>query len=377
MKHVGEQAVELLKDLIAIDSINPGLVPGAAGETAIVDFLTTRLQQAGFVVTVVRPDDRLERPSIIAVPSGTSGGPTVVLNGHLDTVGVTGMDAPFTPRIDGNKLYGRGAADMKGGVAGIIAAAEHLVASQAPVRIVLALVADEEDASVGSAAVIDALADLSIDPTMCLIAEPTHLSISKSLRGFGIVKVTFPGIAGHSSQPDLFVNAVTNLGRLLHAVDVRGQELQAVGADLLVTVVNGGISPFVIPDSADCIVEMRTTPQQQGTQALAEVSALLDSEWNATAELVLFRDGWHLQDSGPARDFGHTLASQLGTAIDFAAPYWMEAPMWERVCPTLICGPSGGGLHSIDEWVDLDQVRAFADGLAAVLNNSTEQGSEN
>ena len=377
MKHVGEQAVELLKDLIAIDSINPGLVPGAAGETAIVDFLTTRLQQAGFVVTVVRPDDRLERPSIIAVPSGTSGGPTVVLNGHLDTVGVTGMDAPFTPRIDGNKLYGRGAADMKGGVAGIIAAAEHLVASQAPVRIVLALVADEEDASVGSAAVIDALADLSIDPTMCLIAEPTHLSISKSLRGFGIVKVTFPGIAGHSSQPDLFVNAVTNLGRLLHAVDVRGQELQAVGADLMVTVVNGGISPFVIPDSADCIVEMRTTPQQQGTQALAEVSALLDSEWNATAELVLFRDGWHLQDSGPARDFGHTLASQLGTAIDFAAPYWMEAPMWERVCPTLICGPSGGGLHSIDEWVDLDQVRAFADGLAAVLNNSTEQGSEN
>lgn len=377
MAHVGEQAVELLKDLIAIDSINPGLVPGAAGETAIVDFLTTRLQQAGFDVTVVQPEGRPERPSIIAVPSGTSGGPTVVLNGHLDTVGVTGMDAPFTPRIEGNKLYGRGAADMKGGVAGIIAAAEHLVASQAPVRIVLALVADEEDASVGSAAVIDALADLSIDPTMCLIAEPTHLSISKSLRGFGIVKVTFPGIAGHSSQPDLFVNAVTNLGRLLHAVDVRGQELQAVGADLMVTVVNGGISPFVIPDSADCIVEMRTTPQQQGTQALAEVNALLDSEWNATAELVLSRDGWHLQDSGPARDFGHTLASQLGTAIDFAAPYWMEAPMWERVCPTLICGPSGGGLHSIDEWVDLDQVRAFADGLAAVLNNSTEQGSEN
>lgn len=377
MAHVGEQAVELLKDLIAIDSINPGLVPGAAGEAAIVDFLTTRLQQAGFVVTVVRPEGRPERPSIIAVPSNESSAPTVVLNGHLDTVGVTGMDAPFTPRIDGNKLYGRGAADMKGGVAGIIAAAEHLVASQAPVRIVLALVADEEDASVGSAAVIDALADLSIDPTLCLIAEPTHLSISKSLRGFGIVKVTFPGIAGHSSQPDLFVNAVTNLGRLLHAVDVRGQELQAVGADLMVTVVNGGISPFVIPDSADCIVEMRTTPQQQGTQALAEVNALLDSEWNATAELVLFRDGWHLQDSGPARDFGHTLASQLGTAIDFAAPYWMEAPMWERVCPTLICGPSGGGLHSIDEWVDLDQVRAFADGLAAVLNNSTEQGSEN
>lgn len=377
MESIGQSAVDLLTDLIAIDSVNPGLVPGAAGEAAIVEFLSKRLTASGFTVTTVRPADQPDRPSIVAVPAVPADGPTVVLNGHLDTVGVTGMESPFTPRIEGNKFFGRGAADMKGGVAGIIAAAEHLVATNAPVRPVLALVADEEDASVGSATVIDALADLSIEPTVCLIAEPTDLAISKSLRGFGIVKVTFPGVAGHSSQPDLFVNAVTNLGRLMHAVDVRGQELKAVGADFMVTVVNGGISPFVIPDSADCIVEMRTTPHQQGTRALAEVNALLDSEWNATAELVLSRDGWHLQDSGPAHDFAQTLSGHLGTAIDFAAPYWMEAPMWEQVCPTLICGPSGGGLHSIDEWVDLDQVRAFSEGLAAVLNNPTEQGTEN
>jgi len=367
MTHVGEQAVELLKDLIAIDSINPGLVPGAAGEAAIVEFLTTRLQKTGFEVVVVRPDDHPDRPSIIAIPSGASSGPTVVLNGHLDTVGVTGMDAPFTPRVEGNKLYGRGAADMKGGVAGIIAAAEHLVGSSAPVRPVLALVADEEDASLGSAAVIAALPSLGIEPDVCLIAEPTNTEIARSLRGFGIVKVSFPGKAGHSSQPELFINAVTHMGRFMHAVDVRAQDIEIDGGAFMVTVAHGGISPFVIPDSAECIVEMRTNPRQRGTQALTEVEALLDSRWGASAELLLSRDGWHLDASGNAADLAGRLGDALGTGPTFAAPYWMEAPMWQQSCPTLICGPSGGGLHAIDEWVDLDQVSAFAEGLVETL----------
>lgn len=363
----GQAAVDLLCDLVGIDSINPGLVSGAAGEVAIVDFLRERLEGSGFDTTVVHAAGTDDRPSLVAIPRAATSGPTVVLNGHLDTVGVAGMTDPFTPRIEGNKLFGRGAADMKGGVAGIVAAAEHLVAANAPVRPVLALVADEEDASVGSAAVIDALPELGVEPDVCLIAEPTGLAISRSLRGFGIVKVTFPGVAGHSSQPELFDNAVTKLGRFLHAVDQRAQEVSATGADLMVTVVNGGISPFVIPDSADCIVEMRTTPQQRGSQALTEVEALLDSSWGATTELHLTRDGWHLDSQGPASELAEVLASALRTQADFDAPYWMEAPMWQRLCPTLICGPTGGGLHAIDEWVDLDQVRRFATGLRSAL----------
>lgn len=370
MNSVSESAVDLLRDLVAIDSINPGLVPGADGERAIVDFLRERLHSSGFDTTIVHAAGTEDRPSLVAIPNQPSSGPTVILNGHLDTVGVSGMTDPFTPRIEGDKLFGRGAADMKGGVAGIIAAAEHLVASHAQIRPVLALVADEEDASVGSAAVIEVLPRLGVKPDVCLIAEPTGLSISRSLRGFGIVKVTFAGVASHSSQPDLFRNAVTNLGRFMHAVDERAAEIKPSGADLMITVVNGGISPFVIPDSAECIVEMRTTPHQQGSQALAEVEALLQSDWSVTAELQLTRDGWHLQEVGPAADLAAELSSNLGTGIDFDAPYWMEAPMWESVCPTLICDPTGGGLHSIDEWVELSQVRSFAAGLALTLGAS-------
>ena len=300
---------------------------------------------------------------------GPADWPTIVLNGHVDTVGVEGMDAQFAPRIEGDRLFGRGAADMKGGVAGIVTAAEAVVASGAPFRPVLALVGDEEDASIGSAAVIDALAGLGINPYLCLISEPTDLAISRSLRGFGVVKVTFPGRACHSSQPENGINAITHMGRLMSAVDRRAKEIQAKGGDFMVTSASGGLSTFVIPDSAECVVEMRTTPTQAGAETLDEVHALLDPTWDATAELVLARDGWKLDDTGPAADFARELGSHLNTAATFDAPYWMEAPMWQQVCPTLICGPSGGGLHAIDEWVSLDQVRSFAEGLTSSIQS--------
>lgn len=368
MESVGHSAVELLTELVSIDSVNAGLVPGASGEADIVAWLDQRLQSSGFETHVIAPADQPERPSLLALPPGPPEWPTIALNGHVDTVGVAGMDAPFTARIEGDRLFARGAADMKGGVAGIVAAAEALVASGAPVRPILALVADEEDASVGSAAVIDTLRDSGVTPDACLIAEPTGLDIAQSLRGFGIVTVTFPGKAGHSSQPDLAINAVTHLGRFLQAVDERAETIRQDGGDFMVTSVRGGLSTFVIPDSAECVVEMRTTPTQQGSQALVEVESLLEQEWNATAHLELTRDGWRLDSKGTAADFAALLGDALGTGPTFAAPYWMEAPMWQRLCPTLICGPTGGGLHAIDEWVDLNQVRRFATSLTDAVN---------
>jgi len=369
MSEVETAAVKLLAELVGIDSVNPGLVPGAAGESRIVERLRRRLEYAGFAVTVVPAAGRDDRPSLVAIPPGPAQGPTVVLNGHLDTVGVTGMPAPFVARIDGDRLTGRGAADMKGGVAAIVAAAEHLVATGAPVRPVLALVADEEDASLGSEAVIAALPGLGIRPDACLVAEPTDLALCRSLRGFAVVRVELTGRASHSSQAELGVNAVTHLGRLLHAVDLRAPDVRATGGDLMVTVARGGESAFVVPDHAECLVELRTTPDRSSADARAEVRALLDPEWQAEAELVAYRDGWRLDDTGPAAGLARRLGAELDTAATFDAPYWMEAPLWQQLCPTLVCGPSGGGLHAVDEWVDLRQVRALATALVAVLRD--------
>lgn len=367
MRDLETKAIELLSELVGIDSVNPALVPGATGEGRVVEHLRARLEHSGFTTTVVKAPGHDGRPSLVAVPSGPADAPTVVLNGHLDTVGVAGMPDPFTPRVEGNRLYGRGAADMKGGVAALVVAAEQLVADRAPVRAVLALVADEEDASVGSEAVIAALPELEVRPDACLIAEPTDLALSRSLRGFAVVRVTFTGRAAHSSQAEQGVNAVTHLGRLLHAVDERAAEVRAAGGDLMVTAARGGDSAFVVPDHAECLVELRTAPDGASLAAFDEVCSMLEPEWCAEAERVVQRDGWRLDDHGPAADLAALLGEELGTGPTFDAPYWMEAPLWQQACPTLVCGPSGGGLHAVDEWVDLDQVAAFATAVATVL----------
>lgn len=364
-------AVALLSELVGIDSVNPSLVRGAAGEKAIAERLGSRLARSGFTTSMIPADGRPDRPSLVAIGPGPEEQPVVVLNGHLDTVGVAGMPNPFTPRIEGNRLYGRGAADMKGGIAALVIAAERLAASDSPVRPVLALVADEEDMSLGTEAVIAALPTLRVRPAVCLIAEPTGLELARSLRGFGVVKVRFQGRAAHSSQAHLGENAVTHLGRLLHAIDERARQVRQAGGDFMVIAAHGGSTPFVIPDSAECLVELRTTPDSKGADALGEVDSLLAPDWHARADLLFARDGWRLDSTGHAADLAARLGDRLGTGPTFDAPYWMEAPLWQAVCPTLICGPTGGGLHAVDEWVNLDQVRGFTTALLDALMDWT------
>lgn len=360
-------AVALAGELVAISSVNPGLAAGAAGEGPIVAHLESRLTRAGFATHVIHPPGRSDRPSLVAVAPGDPTGPVVVLNGHLDTVPVAGMTDPFGARIEDGRLYGRGAADMKSGVAALVVAAEHLSATRAPVRPVLALVADEEDASIGSEAAIAALPSLGIVPEVCVIAEPTDLALARSLRGFAVVKAELTGVAAHSSQPELGVNAVIRIGRLLAAIDALAPSIRASGGDLMVTAVHGGDSPFVIPDRAECLIERRTVPGELADEALEEVRALIDPQWDARLTLLAHREAWRLAPSGPAAALATSLGEALGTQADFDAPYWMEAPLWQQVCPTLVCGPSGGGLHADLEWVEVEQVRAFTRALIDTL----------
>ena len=148
------EAIELTAQLVALDTVNPGLVPGAAGERPAVELLAARLGRRGFEIEVVGP---AERPSLVATHRGRAGGPSLALNGHLDTVGVDGMDDPFSARIEGGRMYGRGTCDMKAGVAAMVVAAEHAADAGHDGDVVLALVADEEHGSLGSAAVLDHL----------------------------------------------------------------------------------------------------------------------------------------------------------------------------------------------------------------------------
>lgn len=372
-----DAARDLLTELVTIDSVNPGLVPGAAGEAAIVAFLRNRVETAGFATLDVTPDGHPDRPSLLAWYRGSRAGPTLLLNGHVDTVGIEGMPAPFEAKIEGDRLYGRGAADMKGGVAGLVLAAEEIARSEHG-SVVLALVADEEDASLGTEAVIGRLPETGLRPDVAVVGEPTYLDRTVSLRGFAVVDVAFTGRSGHSSLPAEGVNAITHLGRLLGAVEEADAALQGRGS-WLSTVVSGGSAPFMVPARAQATIERRTEPGESVEDAVGEVEQMLqrlrddDRGVSATSRLVVGRSAWQLQESGPARDFASLLDAALGGApgrreAPFAAPCWMEAPLFEAAgIPAVVCGPSGGGLHAVDEWVDLRQVRAYPQALVAAF----------
>jgi len=382
-------AVGLAVDLVRTDSVNPGLVPGAAGEGAVAGLLARRLERGGFDAAIVPAPGAPGRPSVVARHAGTGGGRSLLLNGHLDTVGVAGMASPFAGRVVGGRvrgrLLGRGACDMKAGVAAMVAAAEAAAAAGTAGDIVLALVADEEHASVGTEAVLDFLGGRL--PDACLVGEPTWLDLAVAHRGYAVVQVGFTGQAAHSSQASLGVNAVSHLGRLISAVEERDAVLAAGPAhpvagpgSMMTTVAGGGTSPFVLADAAFAVVERRTVPGEAAAGALAEVESILsalragDPSVQAEASLMLSREAWEFDPAAPAgAALSGMLAAALGARLghvpgQIGAPYWMESALWQAAgVPTVVCGPAGGGMHAEDEWVGLPQVRAYADALVDTI----------
>jgi acetylornithine deacetylase len=362
-------AVELTKALVALDTVNPELVPGAPGEAAAVEFLAQRLGARGFEIEVVGP---AERPSLLATHRGRSGGPSLALNGHLDTVGVEGMDDPFSARVDGDRLYGRGTCDMKAAVAAMVVAAERAAEAGHDGDVLLALVADEEHGSVGSTAVLEHLRAANRLPDACLIGEPTWLNVVVAHRGFSVVEVELRGRAAHSSRPHEGVNAVALLGRLLGGIERRDDALAtrephpyAGHGSLMATVARGGTAPFTLAASASAIVERRTVPGEPLDAGLREVESIMEA-LSLTGECreLLARGAWERSGAPAARRVVELLPSEGRTG----APYWMESARWEAAgVPTVVCGPAGGGLHTAVEWVELEQLRAYAEALAALI----------
>src|SRR5260221_10236885 len=142
------ELVELLQQLVAIDSINPDLVPGGAGEEKIARFVADWFERAG--LEVVWDEPAPGRPNVIGIARGTGGGRSLLLNAHMDTVGVEGMERPHAPYIQDNRLYGRGAYDMKGGLAAIMAAGAAAKKRGLRGDVIVTAVGNEEDGSTGS-----------------------------------------------------------------------------------------------------------------------------------------------------------------------------------------------------------------------------------
>ena len=372
--------LRLLFDLIAIDSVNPSLVPGGAGEGAIAAFLADCLRRAGFDVEC--RDAAPGRPNVLAVADGAGPGPTRMLCGHTDTVGVDGMNAPFEPVLRDGRVHRRGAQDMKGGLAAMIAAAATWLRSgrRGAGRVIVACVADEEHASVGAEALVrEWKADSAVVP------EPTDLAIGIAHKGFSWVSVTTHGRAAHGSRPQDGRDAVMYMGRVLARLETLERELRGRGAhprlgrpSLHAGRIEGGGELSVYPARCTLEIERRTLPSEPADAALGEVRAILadltaaDPAFDADVRLILARPGYEIPTADALPQALARAAAAEGVEPVFTGTsFWTDAALLaEAGIPAVLFGPGGGGLHGPEEFVLADDVARCAGVLTRWLSDS-------
>lgn len=367
---------EILSDLVSINSVNPrfaGRRSGPGGEAEIMRALQSRLAGIGLETWTVEAT-RAGRPSLVARLAGSGGGRSLMLNGHADTVGVETYDDPFEPRIEGDRLYGRGAYDMKGGVAACLAAVFSL-AEEGP-RLAgdlwFSAVADEEDASLGARAVSERFPTDGV-----LVAEPTEMAIAFAHKGFVWVEASTEGFACHGSLAERGVDANRRIAPVFAALDALERERSGLShhalgrASLHVGRIEGGLGPSIYSPSCRLTVELRTLPGES-PEALVErlrelvAQARERDDYAIAIEPTLVRPPL---ESDPGGALGRALSAAIeapgAEAGPFiGVPYWTDAAFFARTsAEVLLYGPSGDGAHEDVEWVDLSSVATVAETL--------------
>ena len=370
-----DPCISLLRELVAIDSVNPSLVPGARGEGEMAQFVATHMRSAGLDVEV--QEAAPGRSNVVGVLAGRQDGPVLMFCGHMDTVGVDGMDAPFDPVVRDGRLYGRGSQDMKGGLAAMIDAA-RLAAERNVVRgrIVVAAVVDEEYASIGADRLVERWsADLAV------VTEPTDLQIGVAHKGFAWLEIETSGRAAHGSRPKDGRDAILMMGRVLGRLEALDRELQSrtphpiMGTGSLhASIVAGGRELSVYPDACCLQMERRTIAGESGELATGEVDDLLaalrreDPEFTARVRLTFSRPPYEIPQEHPLPGMlQEILASRGVSATRVAMSFWTDAAVLGGAgIPTVLFGPGGAGLHSREEFVNIGDVVTCRDALASL-----------
>ncbi|HEX2120544.1 MAG TPA: M20/M25/M40 family metallo-hydrolase [Thermoanaerobaculia bacterium] len=365
--------IDILRDLIAIDSVNPSLVPGGAGESEIAGYIAKRLR--GMRIDAAIEEAAPGRPNVVAMIEGQKPGPSLMLCGHSDTVGVEGMSAPFDPVERDGRMLGRGSQDMKGGVAAILGAAQAI--AQSGLRagsVIVAIVADEEYASIGAEALVkEWTADAAV------IAEPTDLAVGAGHKGFEWVEITTEGVAAHGSRHEDGVDAIVHMGRVLARLERLERSFATAAHPLLgrpslhASLISGGRELSTYPDRCTLHLERRTIEGEAPDVALRETERLLDElraedpRFRASARSTFTRAPYVTP-----RD--HPLPSLLPGERQ-AMSFWTDAAILGAAgIPTVVFGPGGAGLHGIDEYVRVDEVVACRDALVALTRTFCEGG---
>jgi succinyl-diaminopimelate desuccinylase len=364
------EVTELARRLVAIDSVNPSLVPGAAGEAEIARFCAEWLGARGFEVTHL--EATAGRPSIVGRRRGTGGGRAILLNGHLDTVGVSGYEGnPFGAAVEDGLLSGRGAFDMKGGIAALLVAAARAADAGLRGDVLVALVADEEFGSTGTEEVLAAFtADGAI------IAEPSNLEVTLAHRGFAWFEVEFTGRAAHGSMPEQGVDAIAHAARFLSAVGGLAERLSSEDPHPLlghgtvrVSTISGGVDAATVAPSCRLTVERRTLPGdtadgvEEGIRQLLDALVEADGSVSYRLTRLVARAAFEAPSASPLvsivlTEVERALGRPAGTRGE---PFWTDAGLVaEAGIPCVLVGADGIGAHAAREVATVSSLARLA-----------------
>jgi acetylornithine deacetylase len=269
-------AVALTRALVRVDSRNPTLVDGAPGEAAVARLLAGVLETWGFRVELQNAAPG--RPNVVARIGRASGGSSLMFNGHLDVVGVDGMThAPFAGEHRDGRIFGRGASDMKAGVAAMCAAAARAAGDGTLTgEIIVAAVVDEEFESLGTRTLVAH----GVRADAAIVTEPTRLAIMPAHKGFVWLDVTIHGRAAHGSRWEIGVDAIRHAGLLLAELDrIDTDDLPLQTHPLLgrpsvhASLIEGGTGMSTYPERCLLRLERRTIPGEQVADVVGEVEA--------------------------------------------------------------------------------------------------------
>ena len=374
--HIDRKYLEqTLASLVRINSVNPKFSDGSTDELAIATHLEGVLRALGMDVTLM--DAAPRRTSVVGRLRGSGGGRSLMLYGHIDTVGVDGMSAPLSARIREGRMYGRGTYDMKGGVAACIAAVKAIVDSGERLAgdVVVVGAADEEVASTGMSEVLK-----HVRTEAAIVTESTELQLCLAHKGFCWMEVEVEGRAAHGSRFEEGIDANMAMGRFLRRLDTLERELRKRTPHALVgppslhaAVILGGTGTSTYAAHCRLEVERRTIPGETEESALAEIQSILDTlassdpTFRARVRPLLSRGSFEARpDSTIVQTVQDAAATVLGAPPKvIGEPYWMDAALLEEAgIETVVIGPSGAGAHAAQEWVDLASVESVAEILA-------------
>jgi acetylornithine deacetylase len=372
-------AVALTEALVEVDSRNPALADDAPGEREVAELLASVLTDWKFRVELVEPLPG--RPSVVA-RTGDGKGRSLMLNGHLDVVGVEGMThLPFEPRRHDGRLFGRGSSDMKSGVASMCAAAARAASSGLGGEVIVAAVCDEEWASAGTQALVEA----GVAADAAIVCEPTRLAIMPAHKGFVWLDVDVHGRAAHGSRWELGVDAIRHAGLLLadlhefDATELASRHHGLLGRPSLhASTISGGTGMSTYPELCTLSVERRTLPGETPELVMGELAASFERVgarqpgFDATARIRLARAPSDVPTDSPVVEALTAACERLGhrPAVEGMSAWTDAAILNGAGIPAICFGPGDIALaHAAEEYVMIEEIERAAAILEALVRD--------